>query len=312
MLGLILSKSADRYASLTSQKGLSAQQFISTNNPNTLSSSDKKQITWLLAEPSLALNILDDLPNLHWFQSTWAGVEILLSENIRKDYLLTNIRGLFAPLMTEYIFAHMLAHERAIKAHYSAMQNKKWLNEPNGLIRGKTLLIMGVGSIGKGVAQAAKNFGMTTLGLLTTQRQIQGIDETGTMNELPQFLARADYVVNILPHTPKTQNMINATFFSQMKTTAVFINVGRGQTVVEEDLIAALKNQQIAGAVLDVYKTEPLPTEHPFWDTPNLTLTSHTAAPSLPDEVFEIFWRNYLQFKQQKPLLHQVDFTRGY
>lgn len=312
MFGLILSKSADRYAFLASQKGLPAQQFISTNNPNALSSSDKKRISWLLAEPSLALNILNDLPNLRWLQSTWAGVESLLSENIRKDYLLTNIRGLFAPLMTEYIFAHMLAHERAIKSHYSAMQHKKWLNEPNGVIRGKTLLIMGVGSIGKGVAQAAKVFGMTTLGLLTAQRQIEGVDETGTINQLPQFLARADYVVNILPHTPQTQGMINATFFSQMKTTAVFINVGRGQTVTEEDLISALKKQQIAGAVLDVYKTEPLPTEHLFWETPNLTLTSHTAAPSLPDEIFDVFWRNYLLFEKQESLLHQVDFTRGY
>lgn len=312
MSGLILSKSSDRYAFLSEEKGLSAQHFISTSDPKNLNFSDKNKITWLLAEPSLALNLLDELPNLRWLQSTWAGVEVLLSENTRKNYILTNIRGLFAPLMVEYVFTHMLAHERTLKAHYSAMSDRKWLNEPNGVIRGKTLLIMGVGSIGKGVARTAKIFGMNTLGLLNTQRQTESIDETGTMDELPQFLARADYVVNILPHTPKTQNIINVAFFNQMKPTAVFMNVGRGQTVVEDDLVAALYTQKIAGAILDVYRTEPLPKEHPFWHTPNLTLTSHTAAPSIPDEIFEIFWTNYLRFEQQKPLIYQVDFTRGY
>jgi phosphoglycerate dehydrogenase-like enzyme len=97
-----------------------------------------------------------------------------------------------------------------------------------------------------------------------------------------------------------------------MKPTALFINVGRGQTVVEADLATALHNGIIAAAVLDVYQVEPLPENHVFWDTPNLTLTSHTAAPSFPNEVFDIFIENYRRFKRGEALIYSVDFERGY
>lgn len=312
MSGLILSQSAERYAFLACQNGLTAPQFIHTDNPATLSCTDKKNATWLLAEPSLALTILDELPNLRWYQSTWAGVESLLAAPNTQNYTLTNIKGVFAPLMSEYVMAHCLAHERQLYAHHAAKLQQQWRNTPNGVIRGKTMLIMGVGSIGSAVAAAARFFGMHVLGVINSPRPMDGLDEVGGFADLQQLLPRADYLVNILPNTPATQNIVDAAFLAQMKSSAVFINVGRGQAVVEADLAAALHNGTIAGAVLDVYRTEPLPFDHEFWHTPNLTLTSHTAAPSYPADIFAVFIDNYQRFVRGEPLLYTVDFTRGY
>lgn len=309
MLGLIYSKAAPEYAQWARAAGV---QCAAIDTAQGLSDIDLTQVTWLLAEPSLALPIVRDLPNLRWLQSTWAGVESLLATPNAQNYTLTNIKDVFAPLMSEYVMAHCLAHERQIYAHHAAKLKHEWRNENNGVIRGKTILIMGVGSIGSAVAAASKFFGMRVLGVVNSPRQIDGVDEIGGFADLPQFLPRADYVVNILPNTPATQNIVDAQFLSQMKPSAVFINVGRGQAVVEADLAEALHNGTIAGAVLDVYRTEPLPPDHEFWHTPNLTLTSHTAAPSFPSDIFTIFIDNYQRFVRGEPLLYAVDFTRGY
>ena len=309
MLGLIYSKAAPQYADWARAAGL---QFATIDSAQNLNDVDLTQVTWLLAEPSLALPILHDLPNLRWLQSTWAGVESLLATPNAQNYTLTNIKGVFAPLMSEYVMAHCLAHERELYAHHAAKLQQQWRNDAGGVIRGKTMLIMGVGSIGSAVAAAARFFGMHVLGVVNSPRPMDGLDEVGGFANLSQFLPRADYVVNILPNTPATQNIVDAAFLAQMKSSAVFINVGRGQAVLEADLATALHNGTIAGAVLDVYRTEPLPIDHVFWHTPNLTLTSHTAAPSYPADIFAVFIDNYQRLMRGEPLLYTVDFTRGY
>lgn len=317
MNGLILSKDAHIYLSLSraQQANFSAHHASTGAQVLQMSQEDLAQVHWLLAEPSLAVEVLDLLPNLRWLQSTWAGVEKLLAYP-RRDYVLTNIRGVFAPLISEYVLAHVLAHERQLYAHHEAQKNRVWLNHATGFhvgtLRGKTMLILGVGSIGAGVARTMRCLGVRVLGVVSQMRHIPECDAVGTMGDLSELLLQADYVVNTLPNTPDTQNIINAAFLESMKPTAMFINVGRGQAVVEDDLVHALKNKQIAAAVLDVYRTEPLPPEHAFWDTPNLILTSHTAAPSFPADIFKIFWDNYQRFNTQQSLSHVVDFSKGY
>ncbi|GHA70062.1 2-hydroxyacid dehydrogenase [Formosimonas limnophila] len=316
MTGLILSKAALSYQHFAEQSRIEDLRdwWVTECLDDVLSADDLRRasVRWLLAEPSLALAVLPYLPNLVWLQSTWAGVEVLLAPSLRRDYTLTNIRGIFAPLMSEYVLAHCLAHERRLLAHEAAKREKRWLNEHNGVLRGKTLLIMGVGSIGMGIAQAARFFGMRVLGVVGTARPMSDVDEVGTFVDLPTLLPRADYVVNVLPNTPATQNVVDARFLSLMKSSAVFMNVGRGQAVIEADLAAALSNGIISAAVLDVYREEPLPEHHVFWDTPNLTLTSHTAAPSFPEEVFGVFAENHRRFVAGEDLMYQVSFERGY
>ena len=317
MNGLILSKDAHVYLDLSRAQQADFSAHHASTGAQVLQIPQEKlaQVRWLLAEPVLALEVLDKLPNLHWLQSTWAGVEKLLAHP-RRDYILTNIRGVFAPLISEYVLAHVLAHERQLYAHREAQKSRVWFNHGAGThvgtLRGKTVLVLGVGSIGAGLAQMMRHFGVRVLGVVQAKRDIFECDVVGTMGDLPEFLPQADYVVNTLPNTPDTQNIINTAFLESMKPSAMFINVGRGQAVVEDDLVRALKNKQIASAVLDVYRTEPLPPQHVFWDTPHLILTSHTAAPSFPTDIFKVFWDNYQRFNTQQTLSHVVDFSKGY
>ncbi|TDR32588.1 D-2-hydroxyacid dehydrogenase [Hydromonas duriensis] len=315
MRGLILSKSAKDYELLCHTMALPIQDMFVCERADAvlnLSAADKSEISWVFAEPSLAIQVLHELPALKWLQSTWAGVEGLLAAGMRRDYALTNVRGLFAPLMTEYVLAHVLAHERQLFAHRQAFLERRWHNTLNGVIRGKTILLFGVGSIGAGMAQAFKALGMRVFGVMNLPREVAHVDVVGGWTDVQKLLPQADYVVNVLPNTPATQNIFDAAFFKLMAQHALFINVGRGQAVVEADLATALQSGDIAGAVLDVYRTEPLPEHHVFWDTPHLTLTSHTAAPSIPAEVFDIFKDNFERFNQGLPLKYVVDFDKGY
>lgn len=315
MIGVILSKAANTYLKLSKVHGLDAstwQAFTQVEVLREVSIEKRQQVTWMLAEPNLAADAIVLLPNLKWLQSTWAGVERLLGIEPPPHFTLTNIKGLFAPLMSEYALSHLLAHERQLRAHHDAFVHRTWHEHTTGVIRGKTVMLLGVGSIGGGMAHAFKALGLRVIGIMHAPRPISGVDEVGALKDLAVLLPQADYVINILPLTPDTQDIFDATFFSKMAAHAVFMNVGRGQSVVEADLAKALRTGVIAAAVLDVYRNEPLPVDHVFWDTPHLTLTSHTAAPSLPEEVFEIFKDNLERFSTGQALRHVVDFNKGY
>ena len=121
-----------------------------------------------------------------------------------------------------------------------------------------------------------------------------------------------DYLVSILPNTKETKKIVDAKVLNTLPPHAVFVNVGRGSAVDEPALIAALQGNKIAGAILDVFEQEPLPKEHPFWDAPNLTMTFHTSAPSLPEDIARVFIENYKLYIERKPLKYVVDFEKGY
>jgi phosphoglycerate dehydrogenase-like enzyme len=129
---------------------------------------------------------------------------------------------------------------------------------------------------------------------------------------LLEFVKGLDYLVGILPNTNETRKIVDDKVLSALSSHAVFINVGRGSAVDENALLEALRNNKIAGAVLDVFEQEPLPKEHPFWETPNLTMTFHTSAPSLPEDIAKVFIENYRLYIEGKPLKYVVDFVRGY
>lgn len=315
MKAVILSKVADVYQALAKATEHDTRDWLVTNQVSDVMSASEAQrasVRWLLAEPALAAQVLDALPNVQWMQSTWAGVEILLAPSMRHDYTLTNVRGIFAPLMVEYLLTHMLAHERLLYAHRAAFERREWFPRDGGLLRGKTVLLLGLGSIGAEMVAVFNVLGMRVLGVASAPRVVAGVAEVTDLAGVPRLLAQADYVVNVLPNTPTTQDVVNAAFLKQMQRHAVLINVGRGQAVVDADLAEALHAGTIAGAVLDVFRTEPLPAAHPFWDAPNLVSTSHTAAPSVPESVFEVFRDNLNRFERGEELLHRVDFARGY
>jgi phosphoglycerate dehydrogenase-like enzyme len=262
-------------------------------------------------DPSLLKDAIPHLPSLMWLQSTWAGVEPLLNPALPRNYILTNARGVFGPLMSEFIFGYLLLYERNILQHLESQKQNRWNNLLTGTLRGKTLGLMGVGSIGMHVAGTAKHFGMTVRGFTRASEDCADVDAYFHA-DLPAFAAGLDYLVNILPNTRETRQLIDASVLAALPAHALFLNVGRGSAVDESALTQALNTGRLRGAVLDVFQQEPLPPDHIFWRTPNLLITSHTAAPSFPKDIAALFIDNYRLYIDGKPLKYQVDFERGY
>lgn len=266
----------------------------------------------VLGEPSLIKAALASLPALGWAQSIWAGIEPLVGPASRRDYILTNARGVFGELMSEYVMGYLLAHERKIFQRHEAQMNKQWEDSDTGTLRGKTIGLLGVGSIGAEVALTAKFFGMNVRGYTRDSEISAHVDSYFHGEDLLKFANGLDYLVNILPNTKDTCKIINADLLHVLPSHALVINVGRGPAVDESALLDALNQNKIAGAVLDVFEQEPLPKDHPFWTTPNLLMTFHTAAPSLAEDITNIFIENYELLLEGKPLKYRVDFEKGY
>ena len=300
---LILSNEAEDYRRILEAENL----------PDLIwASSPADDVDIVLGEPSRVKSALASLPALSWVQSIWAGIEPLVGPAARRDYILTNARGVFGGLMSEYVIGYLLAHERKIFKRLEDQKNKSWDETETGTLLGKTIGLLGVGSIGAEVARAAKFFGMNVRGYTRGSETSTHVDKYYHGTDLFEFAHGLDYLVNILPNTVDTRKTINADLLNALLPHALVINVGRGPAVDESALIDALNQNKIAGAVLDVFEQEPLPKEHPFWTTPNLLITFHTAAPSLAEDITKLFIENYKLFVDGKPLKYQVDFEKGY
>jgi phosphoglycerate dehydrogenase-like enzyme len=256
--------------------------------------------------------VLARLLHLKWVQTDWAGVEPLLAPELRRDYILTNARGVFGRLMAEYVLGYLLLHERRMLERFAAQQQHRWDATLAGTLQGKTIGLLGVGSIGAEVARAAKGFGMRVRGYTRSSEDCPAVDAYYHGSALHEFASSLDFLVSILPTTARTTGLIDAELLAQLPAHALLMNVGRGSTLDEAALCAALRGGKLARAVLDVFREEPLPEDHPFWTTPNLLITSHTAAPSFPDDLARLFIENYRLYLAGQPLQYRVDFERGY
>ncbi|MBN1449452.1 MAG: D-2-hydroxyacid dehydrogenase [Anaerolineales bacterium] len=265
----------------------------------------------LFGEPDLIRDALASFPALRWVQATWAGVEPLLDPALRRDYILTNARGVFGPLMSEFVFGYLLLHERKILQRLKAQKEHRWDPTLTGTLRGKTISLLGVGSIGAELAHTAKFFGMSVRGFTRSSESCPDVDEYFHA-DLPAFVSGVDYFVSVLPNTAETRHIIDTQVLNALPKHAIFINAGRGSAVDESALVKALETGAIAGAVLDVFEQEPLPAGHPLWSTPNTFITSHTSAPSFPGDIACLFIENYRLYVEGKPLRYVADFERGY
>ena len=269
------------------------------------------EVDILFGEPDLIRDVLATFPALAWVQATWAGVEPLLDPALRRDYILTNARGMFGALMSEFVFGYLLLHERKILQRLKAQREQRWDSTLTGTLRGKTIGLLGVGSIGAELARTAKFFGMTVRGFTRSSEGCPDVDEYFHA-DLPAFVSKLDYFVSVLPNTAATRHIIDEQVLSALPNHAIFINVGRGSAVDESALVEALETGAIAGSVLDVLGQEPLPAGHPLWFAPNTFITSHTSAPSFPQDIARLFIENYRLYAEGKPLKYVVDFERGY
>jgi len=266
----------------------------------------------LFGTPALVSRVLSQVPQLKWVQSMWAGITPFLASGMRRDYILTGVKEVFGPMMAEYVICHMLMHERHSIERFQRQLKAQWDTTPPGMLTGKWVGIMGLGSIGTAIAGAVKFFGMKTRGYSRTRTQCEGIDHCYLPRDLTDFVQGLDYLVCVLPDTADTCGLIDEALLHMLPDTCVIINIGRGNIIHEPALIHALKNGDIAGAVLDVFHEEPLPSGHGFWKTPNTLITSHTAALSFPRQIAPIFASNYLRFINHDPLKYQIDFDQGY
>ena len=308
---LILSRRADDYRALIEAARLPQLEIVSTTSLADLpSSADACDLA--LGEPALIRDVLPRLPALRWVHSTWAGVEPLLDPSLRRDYVLTNARGVFGGQMSEYVFGYLLARERLIVEKHAAQQAGRWDPAPPGMLRGKQIGLLGVGSIGAALARTAKHFGMRVKGYTRASEGCANVDAYFHGDDLASFAAGLDYLVSVMPNTSATRHLVDAALLAALPERTVFVNPGRGTAVDEAALAEALRTGRLAGAVLDVFEQEPLPPDHVFWRTPNLLITSHTAALSIPEDIAPLFIENYQRWIEGAPLKYQVDFERGY
>lgn len=266
----------------------------------------------ILGRPDLIADSIGMMKRLSWVQSTFAGVDALLTPGLRTDYILTGVKGIFGRLMSEYVIGSILARERHLIASHYQQLSHLWERIPYRSLEGLTIGIVGLGSIGRHVAKAAQFFGMRVIGLSRSGTAVNHVQQVFTPSEKNQFLPQLDYLLLVLPATPETHHFIGAAELQMMRKDAVIINVGRGAAIDHDGLIAALRNDIIGGAILDVFEEEPLPPRNPLWNLPQVQLTPHNAAFSFPDQIAALFVRNYYRFLNKQQLEHRIDFQRGY
>lgn len=261
---------------------------------------------------------IDKDSKLRWLQAWSAGVNNLpLAQLESKNVYLTSANGVHAYPISETIFALMLGLTRKIHSYVRNQTEKKWHHDNLKLeIHEKTIGIVGVGEIGKETAKIAKAFGMKVLGIRHSGKPEQFVDEMYTPDRLNEVLPHCDYVVITLPLTQETQRMFGEKQFGLMKPTSYLINIGRGEIVIEEDLISALQEGKIAGAGLDVFEKEPLSEESPLWDLENVIITPHTSGSTenYNKRVLEnILIPNLKRYiKGEAPSTNLVDYRKGY
>jgi phosphoglycerate dehydrogenase-like enzyme len=214
--------------------------------------------------------------------------------------------------MAEFVLGYMLAREIDVFQRLERQRDRRWYDQQTGSLAGKTLGIMGTGSIGRHIAAMAVPFNMRVLGFSRSGRPVSGFAEVFASADFHAFLGKADYLVGVLPETPATIGLLDQAAFTALPEHAYFINVGRGSLVDEQALSRALASGELAGAVLDVFRQEPLRADSPLWDVPNLLITGHVAAHSWPEDIAGIFIENYRKFQRDDVLNYIIDFERGY
>jgi phosphoglycerate dehydrogenase-like enzyme len=257
---------------------------------------------------------------LAWIHSSAAGVgRMLFPALVESTVTLTNSRGMNAGAVAEHTFAMLLAFARRLRPALEAQRERRWAQEElSGLptLGGQTLGIIGLGAIGLALARLGRAFGMRVIG---TRRSPEfgcppDVDEVLTPDGLPRLLAASDVVVVSAPLTPETRGLVGERELRQMKRTAVLANVSRGKLVREADLVAALRDGTIAGAVLDVFEREPLEPGSPLWAMPNVIVSPHVAGfrADYWEAAVDLFSENLQRFRRGEPLLNVVDKRRGY
>lgn len=254
--------------------------------------------------------------NLKWIHLLSAGADAMPFDVLKeRKIILTNSKGVHKYQISEQVLGYMLLFERGLNYFIRKQMNREWDKSVKvSELYGKTVCILGVGSIGEEIARIAREFGMKTIGVRKSGNMSKFIDEMYTNENMIFAVSKADYVICALPLTDETYHLLGKDFFKNMKNDAVFINIGRGKVVDESSLIDALKNKTIRGAALDVFEEEPLSKESPLWDMENVIITPHTAgiSPHYMERGIEIIKHNIKAYLGDGDFINRVDLEKQY
>lgn len=271
---------------------------------------DLSNVEVLFVWKPLGEGVIDKLPKLKWISSLGAGVDHLMGDpQIPSSIPITRIVDPFlARDMTNYVIMGLMMFQRSMLTHLNNQKAAQW-----DRINYKPLKVgvMGLGALGKHLAERLVILGFEVYGFSRTQKEIDSV-ECYTESEMGQFLSNCEVLVNLLPVTPQTTDILDHDLFNQLPDGAYLINVARGNHLVEGDLIQALDSAKLSGALLDVFKTEPLPKENPLWNHPKVTITPHVASVTTPASAISLLLNNLSLLQKGEELLYQVNLDRGY
>ena len=285
--------------------GLPADQPI----PDDLAARTEAFLAW---RPGGALK---RMPRLRWIQAVTAGVDVWLGDpHLRNDVTLCCARGSHRISMPENILGALFHLTKPYMQAALSQRESRWTRRMGIPLVGKTLGILGLGAIAQELARKATALEMRVIGTKRTPQPLANIEKVYPPEATDEVLHAADFVLLLLPSTRETENFINAEHLRAMKPTAWLLNFARGALIVDADLIAAVKAKTIAGAVLDVFREEPLPSSHPFWQTEGILVLPHIGGghPQRSAAVAEIWVANARRFVNGEPLHAVVDRARGY
>ena len=254
-------------------------------------------------------------PSLKWVQICSTG----FSDNITRDIIdghvtLTNAPGLHTVPIAESVLAAMLDHAKNLAQRRIDQRAHAWRRLDNDELHGRTVLIIGLGNIGKAVARFCNAFGMTVVGTKRRIEPVEYVKSVFAVSELIEHLPIADYIVIAAPHTPETERMLGERAFAAMKPSAYLVNVGRGQIIDEPALLAALEEHQISGAYLDAFNQEPLDADHVLWNMDDVLIVPHDShsSPYIGDRMVDIFCGNLRRYVAGQRLQSICDPMTGY
>jgi len=253
--------------------------------------------------------------NLFWIQVVSTGCDQILNlPDFSEKIMLSTAGGIHTTPIAEYVLCYILSICQGSFGLRKLQEQKTWGRMERCELKGKVLGIIGMGNIGREIARKAKAFDMKVTGIKRTEEKVKYTDEIFSMNNLDVLLEKSDFVVIAAPFTPLTRNMIGEKEFQKMKNSAFIINIARGEIVNEKALIYALKNREIAGAVLDVFSNEPLPEDSELWDMENLIITPHISwlTENTSERVINAVTTNIERYLEGEKIKNLVNFKKGY
>jgi phosphoglycerate dehydrogenase-like enzyme len=312
---LIWTDGSAPYTNAIAAAGLSARVAVEVLPRKEQPSEAQRSATEAMLAWGAPSGLLPKMEKLRWAQALTAGVDGWLAlPDLPPDLTLTCARGTHRESMPENILGALFYLTKPYAACVSDQKQSKWTRRVATPLTGQTLGILGLGAVGQDVARLATALGMKVIGTKRNPTPLPGLAEVLPPERTDEVLERSDFVVLLLPATPATENFINAERLSHMKPNAWLLNFGRGHLIDDDALIAAAKSKQIAGAILDVFRQEPLPATHPFWTAEGIIVLPHIGGghPKRDEVVAKLFVDNLGRFLDGKPLRETVNRAAGY